>query len=125
SGGSEAERSGRGAGGEVEYGSACAERRLVWRADDESVAAGGGIVGIERGAGCGGCGGAGWVCDWQRDTGKHCESNDAVWDYRAAADVWARAAHRRDDLELDLRQAGTDGAIGGRYDACAGSDQRL
>ena len=97
---------------------------MVWRADEESVAAGGGIVGVECGAGCGGCGGAGGVCDWERDAGVDCVAEHAMRRDGAAADVWARAAHGRDDAELDVRQAGADGAWCGGHDAGAGGDQR-
>ena len=96
-GGEAAERCGRGAGGEAESGRAGAERYLVRRADDESVAAGGRLVGIERGAGRGDGGGTGGLRDRQRNRRKHREPVDALRRDRTAADLRARAADRRDD----------------------------
>ena len=63
-GGGAAARGGRGAGGQAEPGRAGAERRLVRRPDQEPVAAGGGLVGQQRGAGLGDGGGAAWASRW-------------------------------------------------------------
>jgi hypothetical protein len=56
---------------------------------------------------------------WVGDAGVDCDPVDALWRDRAATDVWARAADRSDDAELELRQAGPDGAVGGGHDAGA------
>ena len=106
-----------GAGRQAEPGRAGAERYLVRRADDESVAAGGRLVGIERRAGSGDGGGAGRVRDRQRDGREHREPVDAVRSHGAASDVWACAAHGSDDAVLVARQAGADGARRRRHDA--------
>src|ERR1700687_4570874 len=87
-GGQASSRGGRGAGGQTQPGRARAQRHMVWRADDESVAAGGGVVGLERGTGSGhGCG-IGRLRDRERDRREHCQPVDALRDHRTAAHVW-------------------------------------
>ncbi len=93
-------RRGRGADREVEPGRAGAERYLVWRADDESVAAGRRRLGIERGTGSSdGCG-TGRILDRQRDWRKYREPVDALRRDGIAANVRPRAANGRDDAVL-------------------------
>ena len=122
--GGAAERGGRGAGGQAEPGRAGAERYLVWRADDESLAAGGRLFGFERGAGRGGGCRAGGLRHRQRNRRQHCEPVHALRRNGTAPHLWPRAAHRRHDAVLVARQAGADGAERGRYHAGAEGDLR-
>jgi len=39
----------------------------------------------------------------QRNRGQHCESGDALRDYRLASNIWSRASHRCDDAVLVAR----------------------
>ena len=81
-----------------------------------------GASGSSAGPGSGGGGGAGGVCDWVGDAGVDYVAEHAVRRDGVAADVWACAADGRDDVELDVRQAGADGAVRGGHGVGAGSD---
>ena len=99
--GEAAQRRRRRARRQAEPRRARAQRHLVRRPDDESVAARGGIVRLERGPGRGDRRRAGGVRDRQRNAGEHHQSVDALRRHGTASDVRPRAAHRRDDALLD------------------------
>ena len=88
--------------------------------DDEPVAAGGRVVGLERGTGRRHCRGIGRFRDRERDWRQHRQSLDALRDYRTAAHVRPRGAHRRDDSVLVARQTRPHDAHGrGRHAGAA------
>ena len=75
----------RGAGRQAEHGRVGAQRCLVWRADKESLAAGGRVVRLKRRAGRCHRRGAGGLCHRQRDRRQHRRPQHALRSYRACA----------------------------------------
>jgi hypothetical protein len=130
----------RGARGQAVVGRAGAGRRVVRarahrrggrggrdprrRAHAQPVEAEQGSSGLERGAGERGGGGARRVRDRQRDVRQHLVAEHAVRRHRAAADVRAGAAHRRDGAVVEHGQARADVPLRGGLRARARRDPR-
>jgi Asp-tRNA(Asn)/Glu-tRNA(Gln) amidotransferase A subunit family amidase len=79
---------GRGDDRQAFPGRAGAERYLVRRADDESMAFGRRRFGIECRPRRGHCRSAGRIFNWQRDWRQHRQSRHALWPNRIATNVW-------------------------------------
>jgi len=107
-----------------EHGCAGAERYLVRRPDNESVADRRGLVGLERGAWGSYRSGSGGICDRERNGRQHCKSVDALRGHGIASHLWPRAAHGSHDSVLVARQTRAHGAQRGRHNAGAESDFR-